>query len=120
MEGATGRFGYNANHILFVTQQSSHIMLSTRLAPQLESQLTQFAAATGLSKSAVTEAALAEYMTRIQRVAKRNMDASALMTSQSGLATRPSARLLESLAQLSISLPNQDFNWKSARDEGRR
>ena len=91
-------------------------MLSTRLSPAVESQLNHFAATYGLTKSAITEAALSDYMARIQSSAKRKLD----LKSAVAKVETPSERVLRSLKELSRKFPNQDFDWKEARDEGRR
>jgi predicted DNA-binding protein len=91
-------------------------MLSTRLSPEVEARLESFTAAYGLTKSAVAEAAISDYMARIQSTAK------AKMHSVHGESKTISAsdRLLQSLKKLSKKFPNQDFDWKAARDEGRK
>lgn len=91
-------------------------MLSTRLSPALESQLNHFAAIYGLTKSAITEAALSDYMARIQSTDK----ATVLAKQEKPKALSASDRVLQSLKELSKKMPNQDFDWKAARDEGRR
>lgn len=91
-------------------------MLSTRLSPAVESQLNHFAATYGLTKSAITEAALSDYMARIQSTAK----AKVLAKQEKPKALSASDRVLQSLKELSKKMPNQDFDWKAARDEGRR
>jgi hypothetical protein len=91
-------------------------MLSTRLSPQVESRLNDFTVTYGLTKSAVTEAALSDYMSRIQSDAKKKLDA---RTPAAAVET-PSERVLRTLKALSKIAPNQDFDWKEARDEGRR
>lgn len=91
-------------------------MLSTRLSPALESQLNDFAATYGLTKSAITEAALSDYLARIQSTAK----AKVLAKQEKSKALSAPDRVLQSLKALSKMAPNQDFDWKAARDEGKR
>jgi hypothetical protein len=91
-------------------------MLSTRLSPQVESRLNDFAATYGLTKSAVTEAALSDYMSRIQSDAKKKLEARRPTVQEE----TPSQRVLRSLEALSRQFPNQDFDWKEARDEGKK
>lgn len=91
-------------------------MLSTRLSPEVEARLESFTAAYGLTKSAVAEAAISDYMSRIQSTAK---DKTFAKLDKSG-AMSASDRVLSSLKELSRKFPNQDFDWKAARDEGRK
>jgi predicted transcriptional regulator len=91
-------------------------MLSTRLSPDVEARLNSFTAAYGLTKSAVAEAAISDYMARIQHSAKDKL----LDVQKKGKTLSASDRVLQSLKELSKKMPNQDFDWKAARDEGRR
>ncbi len=91
-------------------------MLSTRLSPDVEARLNSFTAAYGLTKSAVAEAAISDYLSRIQGEAKDKV----LAKQEKSKALSASDRVLQSLKELSKKMPNQDFDWKAARDEGRR
>ncbi len=91
-------------------------MLSTRLSPDVEARLNSFTAAYGLTKSAVAEAAISDYLSRIQGEAKDKV----LVKQEKSKALSASDRVLQSLKELSKKMPNQDFDWKAARDEGRR
>jgi predicted DNA-binding protein len=94
-------------------------MLSTRLSPDVEARLNSFATAYGLTKSAVAEAAISDYMTRILGAAKDKVLAKQAKQ-EMPQALRASDRVLQSLKALSKKMPNQDFDWKAARDEGRK
>ncbi|MDI9335272.1 MAG: hypothetical protein QM533_12945 [Cytophagales bacterium] len=91
-------------------------MLSTRLSPDVEARLNSFATACGLTKSAVAQAAISDYLSRIQSQARDKTWAKQVKPK----ALSAPDRVLQSLKALSKIAPNQEFDWRAARDEGKK
>lgn len=94
-------------------------MLTARLPVALETQLNQYAATYGISKSFVVQEALQDYLLR-RRDNPAPSSAATLPNSATALRQRQANGLLALSRELAEKYPGVEVDWREARDEGRK